>query len=280
MKLSQARAARERAAAKQRLRVNMLQCVFTVRATIRGSTLEQAYEHTARVWLHPFNDLRTVAKRAVSPTTLTSVAKAVKDMYYRWKTMRSVSPLVYKRASVSDFLVGDATIHAELVAWVLKQLLKKRSGVDPFVVPVNAPLGSGARARAGVGAGALAGNGTVPDGDDGDVGAGAGAGPGAGPVAGPVALPVLQKPVTPKQAAAQLKAQQKSAAKAAVREEKAAHKAAKAARKPKPVQRVLSAEKQAAKDAKVVKAAEEKASRQLAKAGLATAKADGISYLK
>ena len=118
-----------------------------------GSTLEKAYEHTARVWLQPFDDLRAVAKRAASPTTLTSVAKAVKDMYYRWKTMRSVSPLVYKRASVSDFLVGDATIHAELVAWVLKQLLKKRSGVDPFVVPVNAPLGSGARARAGVGAG-------------------------------------------------------------------------------------------------------------------------------
>ncbi len=45
-----------------------------------------------------------------------------------------------------------------------------------------------------------------------------------------------------------------------MREEKAAAKAAKAADKPKPVPRVLNAEKQVLKDTKEVKAAAEKAS--------------------
>ena len=120
-KLCQARQARERAAAKQRLRVNMLQCVYTVRATAPTSTLEAAYMHAAKVWKAPFDALRTPStKRAASETTLALVAKAAKDMYYRWTTLRTVSPLTYKRVSVSDVLVGDPVIHAELVAWVLK----------------------------------------------------------------------------------------------------------------------------------------------------------------
>jgi hypothetical protein len=140
-RLRTARVARERAIAKQRHHVNLLTTVFNSRVVSPKCTLEQAFAVAAKVWKSAHDDLRTTSKKAISPTTLALVANAVKVVYYRWTSLKTVAPLLYKRASASEALLNDPLIHAELVAYVLKGLLKRRNGANPdvFAPPLVVP---------------------------------------------------------------------------------------------------------------------------------------------
>ncbi len=95
--------------------MNVLTTAFHTRFISPRCTLEYAFAVAAKVWRAVHDELRTPAKKAISPTTLASVANAVKVVYCRWMSLRTVAPLVYKRASASDALLNDSVTHAELV---------------------------------------------------------------------------------------------------------------------------------------------------------------------